>query len=267
MLVSMSLVLLVTTHWKYFVFFFFQAEDGIRDIGVTGVQTCALPISSAAHHVADDVADDIADARLLDRLIGPALPIIRATLAVIAVADGPAILVVGDAAARYRTPILIVDYAAVRDRPTVGVIGDAAVGDHPAILVVDDAAVGDGPAVRVVGDTVVVAIAVAVAVRISVEFPIAPVVAAGPAGAAGHAQLVANVADALLERAALRIAQPVIAVAALERPKLRQLARNRGIFGIREGAGLHAGIEPALEVRDPRLHRDGAARKIGRAHV
>src|SRR5258707_3372477 len=27
-------------------FFFFQAEDGIRDIGVTGVQTCALPISA-----------------------------------------------------------------------------------------------------------------------------------------------------------------------------------------------------------------------------
>src|SRR3712207_8163471 len=26
------------------VLFFFQAEDGIRDIGVTGVQTCALPI-------------------------------------------------------------------------------------------------------------------------------------------------------------------------------------------------------------------------------
>src|SRR5256886_6695979 len=27
-------------------FFFFQAEDGIRDLTVTGVQTCALPISS-----------------------------------------------------------------------------------------------------------------------------------------------------------------------------------------------------------------------------
>src|SRR5690606_40626361 len=27
-----------------FVFFFFQAEDGIRDFHVTGVQTCALPI-------------------------------------------------------------------------------------------------------------------------------------------------------------------------------------------------------------------------------
>src|SRR5947209_20146968 len=29
------------------VAFFFQAEDGIRDIGVTGVQTCALPIFTA----------------------------------------------------------------------------------------------------------------------------------------------------------------------------------------------------------------------------
>src|SRR3989337_667606 len=28
-----------------FFFFFFQAEDGIRDATVTGVQTCALPIS------------------------------------------------------------------------------------------------------------------------------------------------------------------------------------------------------------------------------
>src|SRR2546422_2930531 len=28
-----------------FHFFFFQAEDGIRDVAVTGVQTCALPIS------------------------------------------------------------------------------------------------------------------------------------------------------------------------------------------------------------------------------
>src|SRR2546429_2139811 len=37
--------------WSYagsacFVFFFFQAEDGIRDVAVTGVQTCALPILS-----------------------------------------------------------------------------------------------------------------------------------------------------------------------------------------------------------------------------
>src|SRR5207302_5600863 len=33
----------------FFVFFFFfQAEDGIRDFHVTGVQTCALPISAVA---------------------------------------------------------------------------------------------------------------------------------------------------------------------------------------------------------------------------
>src|SRR5205823_7367777 len=33
---------------SFFFFFFFQAEDGIRDKLVTGVQTCALPISRAS---------------------------------------------------------------------------------------------------------------------------------------------------------------------------------------------------------------------------
>src|SRR5690606_40730129 len=33
------------TYWIYVYFFFFPAEDGIRDFHVTGVQTCALPIS------------------------------------------------------------------------------------------------------------------------------------------------------------------------------------------------------------------------------
>src|SRR5689334_23733130 len=32
-----------------YYFFFFQAEDGIRDGTVTGVQTCALPISCDDH--------------------------------------------------------------------------------------------------------------------------------------------------------------------------------------------------------------------------
>src|SRR5690606_40987560 len=32
-------------------FFFFQAEDGIRDFHVTGVQTCALPIYCLLHGV------------------------------------------------------------------------------------------------------------------------------------------------------------------------------------------------------------------------
>src|SRR5687768_18330044 len=51
-----------------FFFFFFQAEDGIRDVAVTGVQTCALPISRArnggtitavdANHIVIDNADE-----------------------------------------------------------------------------------------------------------------------------------------------------------------------------------------------------------------
>src|SRR2546427_1665628 len=36
---------------SFCVFFFFQAEDGIRDLTVTGVQTCALPISGLGAHV------------------------------------------------------------------------------------------------------------------------------------------------------------------------------------------------------------------------
>src|SRR5256885_13290707 len=36
------------------MFFFFQAEDGIRDYKVTGVQTCALPISTVAPFGAND---------------------------------------------------------------------------------------------------------------------------------------------------------------------------------------------------------------------
>src|SRR6266536_5958340 len=37
----------------FFFFFFFQAEDGIRDPLVTGVQTCALPISHGCHERLD----------------------------------------------------------------------------------------------------------------------------------------------------------------------------------------------------------------------
>src|SRR5690606_40468208 len=37
------MVLIQCTLWLLY-FFFFQAEDGIRDFHVTGVQTCALPI-------------------------------------------------------------------------------------------------------------------------------------------------------------------------------------------------------------------------------
>src|SRR5256885_9549185 len=44
-------------------FFFFQAEDGIRDYKVTGVQTCALPISAATRCPVVGDGDLIARAR------------------------------------------------------------------------------------------------------------------------------------------------------------------------------------------------------------
>src|SRR6266566_8941230 len=48
-------------------FFFFQAEDGIRDYKVTGVQTCALPIWRRLADLADARRYEDA-ARLRDRL-------------------------------------------------------------------------------------------------------------------------------------------------------------------------------------------------------
>src|SRR5687767_648665 len=42
--------ILLLNFYIFFFFFFFQAEDGIRDKLVTGVQTCALPISAFVAH-------------------------------------------------------------------------------------------------------------------------------------------------------------------------------------------------------------------------
>src|SRR5476651_2796468 len=58
------------------LFVFFQAEDGIRGIGVTGVQTCALPISQATADAATRAAeasvisDNFARARSEERRVG-----------------------------------------------------------------------------------------------------------------------------------------------------------------------------------------------------
>src|SRR5690554_5163163 len=45
--------------YHIFFFFFFQAEDGIRDADVTGVQTCALPISIQTKDASRQVNDQI----------------------------------------------------------------------------------------------------------------------------------------------------------------------------------------------------------------
>src|SRR5256885_7078772 len=55
--------------------FFFQAEDGIRDYKVTGVQTCALPIS-----ITDAADDAVWPFALYDGPVPPYLDIIRATV-------------------------------------------------------------------------------------------------------------------------------------------------------------------------------------------
>src|SRR5260370_27123960 len=55
-----------------YLFFFFQAEDGIRDSSVTGVQTCALPISSAAAPPASGFAPAIASAPMAAAAVAPA---------------------------------------------------------------------------------------------------------------------------------------------------------------------------------------------------
>src|SRR5699024_12035454 len=48
-IINNSLLVTVYPLWTVNgIFFFFQAEDGIRDRNVTGVQTCALPIYTAA---------------------------------------------------------------------------------------------------------------------------------------------------------------------------------------------------------------------------
>src|SRR2546421_5524865 len=48
------------------LFFFFQAEDGIRDLIVTGVQTCALPILKTTRNSAKPLSAE-AIARRADR--------------------------------------------------------------------------------------------------------------------------------------------------------------------------------------------------------
>src|SRR5688572_32806076 len=52
-------------------FFFFQAEDGIRDLTVTGVQTCALPIywSGITINAAGTYRDTLVSSRGCDSII------------------------------------------------------------------------------------------------------------------------------------------------------------------------------------------------------
>src|SRR5207245_7521162 len=57
-----------------FFIFFFQAEDGIRDATVTGVQTCALPISRGDRRRRRSARARAPDARARRRPAGDAVP-------------------------------------------------------------------------------------------------------------------------------------------------------------------------------------------------
>src|SRR5436309_4938530 len=66
-------------------FFFFQAEDGIRDFHVTGVQTCALPISgSLAHELNQPLGIILSNAQAAQHMLAgdaPDIPELREILA------------------------------------------------------------------------------------------------------------------------------------------------------------------------------------------
>src|SRR5256885_3971112 len=58
-------------------FFFFQAEDGIRDYKVTGVQTCALPISRSCRSPIGSSNEQVPEAARWRRAAPMASPLAR----------------------------------------------------------------------------------------------------------------------------------------------------------------------------------------------
>src|SRR6266478_1989090 len=81
----------------FFFFFFFQAEDGIRDLTVTGVQTCALPISVKVSHCGTErisgVASPTNGANASTEFVVPrSIPIEKRALAIVkSLPGGPAL--------------------------------------------------------------------------------------------------------------------------------------------------------------------------------
>src|SRR5256886_3472351 len=77
------LVALGTLSCSSCLFFFFQAEDGIRDLTVTGVQTCALPIFTISEILGQTIRLDEAADRILREVAG----VVRAGRATLLVHD------------------------------------------------------------------------------------------------------------------------------------------------------------------------------------
>src|SRR3712207_7912256 len=99
---------------RKYEFFFFQAEDGIRDIGVTGVQTCALPIFCVGQDLGQHVEALRGDAATSLSVVEEEYnPLVRALAAlrvpvVVAVNGAAAGAEIGRAACRERGEIPVV---------------------------------------------------------------------------------------------------------------------------------------------------------------
>src|SRR5215203_6944896 len=102
--------------------FFFQAEDGIRDIGVTGVQTCALPILERAPRVESaSLAAKHARPNASQRLLVRALQYLGDTPPMPPYGDSAgAVLQATHATTRVETLRLVLDAEALSERDRLG---------------------------------------------------------------------------------------------------------------------------------------------------
>src|SRR5688572_31107334 len=70
------------------MFFFFQAEDGIRDLTVTGVQTCALPIFQSRRTFDPDRSNPSGEGNAMHRLLTPTPARVDLALLILRVVTG-----------------------------------------------------------------------------------------------------------------------------------------------------------------------------------
>src|SRR3712207_5364041 len=116
------------------IVFFFQAEDGIRDIGVTGVQTCALPIYVVEREIVAVIAPyDV------EELIGSVVPIAAIPHAVDVLSCHGNVSADGSERRQRGLVVVSVDETILVLQVRGGVSGlEPAIDDEVAALVVDD---------------------------------------------------------------------------------------------------------------------------------
>src|SRR6185503_20300301 len=96
--------------------FFFQAEDGIRDVAVTGVQTCALPISTRLRREVRALRASQGQPFGIDRIVGESRAIAEAKALMLKVAGSPAstVLLTGESGTGKDLAAKVLHYASAR---------------------------------------------------------------------------------------------------------------------------------------------------------